>query len=315
MSLVIASQLETGFNDDLRRLPLKPDVITVPEDRPWEAARDADILLVRPSPTWKQSHGQPKPDLWPGRLKWVYSASTGVDFYPRWLLEAPLVTCGRGVASDEIADYVISAIYHRAKDLEGARVRSLAQWRQIPLGRVTGSTVGIIGFGAIGQEVARRALGLDAKVVAVRRRDLESPVPGVHLVSSLTEVVAAADHIVLALPGTPATDKLIDARVLSHAKPTAHLINVARGSVIDQAALVAALDAGALDFATLDVTDPEPLPEGHPIYTHPKIRLTPHISSNYLAVRHRLFDKVSEDLTRFARGEAPSDIVDALAGY
>ena len=315
MSLVIASQLEGGFNDSLRRLPLKPEVITVPEESPWDAARDADVLLVRPSPTWRQSHSRPRPDLWPGRLKWVYSASTGVDFYPRWLLEAPLVTCGRGVASDEIADYVISAIYHRAKDLEAARVRGLADWRQIPLGRVTGSTVGIVGFGAIGQEVARRAHGLGANVVAVRRRNLQSAVPGVQLLSSLTEVIAAADHIVLALPGTPATDKLIDAAVLAHAKPTAHLINIARGSVIDQVALLAALDDGKLDFATLDVTDPEPLPDGHPIYTHPKIRLTPHISSNYLAVRHRLFDKVAEDLSRFARGETPSDIVDAVAGY
>ncbi len=315
MSLVIASQLEGGFNDSLRRLPLKPEVIAVPEESPWDAARDADVLLVRPSPTWRQSHGRPRPDLWPGRLKWVYSASTGVDFYPRWLLEAPLVTCGRGVASDEIADYVISAIYHRAKDLEGARVRGLGEWRQIPLGRVTGSTVGIVGFGAIGQEVARRASGLGADVVAVRRRNLQSEVPGVKLLSSLTEVIAAADHIVLALPGTPATDKLINAAVLAHAKPTAHLINIARGSVIDQVALLAALDDGKLDFATLDVTDPEPLSDGHPIYTHPKIRLTPHISSNYLAVRHRLFDKVAEDLSRFARGETPSDIVDAVAGY
>ncbi len=315
MSLVIASQLETGFNDALRNLPLKPDVIPVREESPWDAARDADILLIRPSPVWKQSHRNPRPDLWPGRLQWVYSASTGVDFYPRWLLEAPLVTCGRGVASDEIADYVISAIYHRAKDLEVARVRALAEWRQIPLGRVTGSTVGIVGFGAIGQEVARRALGLGAKVMAVRRRDLKSPVPGVQLLSDLSEVVAVADHIVLALPGTPATDKLIDAQMLSRAKPSAHLINIARGSVIDHAALVAALDAGQLDFATLDVTDPEPLPEGHPIYLHPKIRLTPHISSNYLAVRHRLFDKVADDISRFARGETPPDVVDALTGY
>ncbi len=315
MSLIIASQLESGFNDSLRKLPLKPDVIDVSDDNPWDAARDADVLLVRPTPVWKQSHGRPRPDLWPGRLKWVYSASTGVDFYPRWLLEAPLVTCGRGVASDEIADYVISAIYHRAKDLECARVRSLAEWRQIPLGRITGSTVGIVGFGAIGQEIARRVIGLGATVTAVRRRDIESPVPGVTLLSSLTEVIASADHIVLALPGTPDTYKIINAQVLAQAKPTAHLINIARGSVLDQGALLAALDAGRLDFATLDVTDPEPLPEGHPIYTHPKIRLTPHISSNYLAIRHRLFDKVAEDLSRFARGEAPSDIVDALTGY
>jgi len=315
MSLIIASQLESGFNDSLRRHPIRPDVIDVPENEPWDAARDADVLLIRPAPAWLQNRHLPRPDLWPGRLKWVYSASTGVDFYPGWLLDAPLVTCGRGVAADEIADYVISAIYHRAKDLEGARVHSRSEWRQIPLGRVTGSTVGIIGFGAIGQELARRALALGAEVAAARRRPLNSPVPGVRLLSSPAEVVAVSDHIVLALPATAATRGLIDAAVLARARSGAHLINIARGSVLDQDALVAALDMGQLGFATLDVTEPEPLPEGHPIYSHPKIRLTPHISSNYLAVRDRLLDKVNDDLSRFARGEAPSDIVDAAARY
>ncbi len=315
MSLTIASQLESSFNDSLRGHPTRPNVIDASEHAPWDAARDADVLLVLPAPAWRQSHDAPRPEAWPGRLKWVYSASTGVDFYPPWLLDAPLVTCGRGVAADEIADYVISAIYHHAKDLEQARVRSLAEWRQIPLGRVTGSTVGIIGFGAIGQEVARRAQALGAHVTAVRRRRLDSPIPGVRLLSSLTEVVASADHIVLALPGTSATYKLIDAAVLGHAKPAAHLINIARGSVLDQEALVATLDTGRLGFATLDVTDPEPLPDGHPLYSHPKVRLTPHISSNYTLVRDRLLDKVKADLSRFARGEAPSDIVDATAGY
>ncbi|MDC7683755.1 NAD(P)-dependent oxidoreductase [Asticcacaulis sp. BYS171W] len=314
MSLIIASQLEPGFNDNLRRHASAPTVIEVPDAAPWDAARQADVLLIRPGPSWKAQRQAPKPDLWPGKLKWVYSASTGVDFYPDWLLDAPLVTCGRGVAADEIADYVLSAIYHHAKNLEGARVRSLSEWRQIPLGRVSGSTVGIIGFGAIGQEVARRALALGAHVTATRRRAEASPVAGVRLLP-LEEVVASADHIVLALPATRDTQNLINARVLNRAKPTAHLINIARGSVLDQAALVEALDAGRLAFATLDVTEPEPLPEGHPIYTHPKIRLTPHISSNYLAVRERLFDKVSDDLSRFVRGEAPSDIVDAAAGY
>ena len=89
-------------------------------------------------------------------------------------------------------------------------------------------------------------------------------------------------------------------------KPGAHLINVARGSVVDQEALIRALDSGRLGFATLDVTDPEPLPEGHSLYTHPKVRLTPHISSNYALVRPRLLEKMSEDLSRFARGEQPS---------
>ncbi|GGZ30859.1 NAD(P)-dependent oxidoreductase [Asticcacaulis endophyticus] len=315
MTLVIASQLEAGFNDELRDHPARPQVIDVPEETPWDAAKSADVLLVRPSPVWKKSLSSPRPDLWPGRLKWVYSASTGVDYYPKWLLEAPLVTCGRGVAADEIADYIISAIYHRAKDLEGARVRSLSEWRQIPLGRVTGSTIGIIGFGAIGQEVARRVIALGANVTAVRRRDQASPVVGVTLLGSISEVVASADHILLALPGTPATQKVINRAVLAHAKPTAHLINIARGSVLDQDALLEALDSGRLAYATLDVTDPEPLPEGHRLYTHSKVRLTPHISSNYLVVRHRLLEKVANDIALFTRGETPSDVVDAAAGY
>ncbi|PTQ07507.1 dehydrogenase [Sphingomonas oleivorans] len=315
MSLVIASQMEEGFNADLRAHRVKPIVIDVPEERPWEAANDADMLLVRPSPAWRGSRDRARPAAWPGRLKWVYSASAGVDFYPRWLLDAPIVSCGRGVASDEIADYVIAAIYAQAKNLEAVRARSLSDWKQAPLGRVSGSTVGIIGLGAIGTAVARRVLALGARVVASRRRHLPSPVAGVELLDDLGLLVASADHLVLALPATEATRKLIDAKLLARARPTAHLINVARGSVLDQDALLAALDAGRLGFATLDVTEPEPLPAGHPLWTHPLVRLTPHVSSNYTAVRGLLFDRVAANIDRFVRGEAPGDIVDVQAGY
>jgi phosphoglycerate dehydrogenase-like enzyme len=316
MSLVIASQMEDGFNAGLRAHPIGPTVIGVSEARPWEAANDADVILVRPSPPWRGARSEPRPAAWPGRLKWVYSASAGVDFYPRWLLDAPLVTCGRGVSSDEIADYVIAAIYLQAKDLERFRARGLAEWKQAPLGRVAGGVVGIVGLGAIGAAVARRALALGARVTAVRRRGhLPSPVEGVELLDDLAAVVASADHLVLALPGTDDSRSLIDAAVLSHAKPTAHLINVGRGSVLDQDALLAALSAGRLGFATLDVTEPEPLPADHPLWTHPLVRLTPHISSNYTLVRNVLFDKVTANLERFVRGEVLADIVDPIAGY
>jgi phosphoglycerate dehydrogenase-like enzyme len=316
MSLIIASQMEEGFNAALRAHPSQPTVIGAPEATPWEAANEADILLARPSPAWRGNKHAPRPAAWPGRLRWIYSASAGIDFYPRWLLEAPLVTCGRGVASEEIADYVIAAIYLQAKDLERFRARSLAEWKQAPLGRVTGSTVGIIGLGAIGTAVARRALALGARVVATRRRqDLPNPVPGAELVDDLKAVAAAADHLVLALPATDATRSLIDAALLSHAKPTAHLINVARGSVLDQDALLDALDAGRFGFATLDVTEPEPLPAEHRLWTHPRVRLTPHISSNYTLVRGALLEKVTQNLDRFVRGEALADVVDPVAGY
>jgi phosphoglycerate dehydrogenase-like enzyme len=316
VSLVVASQLEAEFNEALGALPFGPTVVRAPEGEPWQAATHADVLVVRPSPEWRARLDTRAPRAWPGKLRWVCSASAGIDFYPSWLLDAPLVTCARGTASDEIADYVIAAIYSRVKDLAGAAIRSAAEWRLVRLGRFAGSTVGIVGLGAIGRAVARRASALGARVTAARRGSPGAVTPeGVELRDSVADVVADADHIVLAVPATPQTRHLFDADLLRRVKPGAHLINVARGSIIDQGALIAALDEGRLDFATLDVTDPEPLPEGHPLYLHPQVRLTPHISSNYLAVRGRLLEKLSHDLTRFARGDTPSDVVDPVRGY
>jgi phosphoglycerate dehydrogenase-like enzyme len=315
MSLVIASQMEESFNARLRGHFAQPIVIDVPEETPWDAAREADVLLVRPSPAWRGNKNRARPGAWPGRLKWVYSASAGIDFYPRWLLDAPVVSCGRGVAANEIADYVIAAIYLQAKDLEAVRARRPEEWKQKVFSRIGGSRLGIIGLGAIGSEVARRALALGMDVTAVRRQQLPSPVDGVFLENDIASLVASADHILLALPATDATRLLINGPLLAKAQSHAHLINVARGSVLDQDALIEALDAGRLGFATLDVTEPEPLPAGHPLWTHPKVRLTPHVSSNYTAVRHTLFDKITANLDRFVRGEAVTDIVDVAAGY
>lgn len=314
-SLVIASQLEPEINAALARLPSAPRLIPVPDGEPWQAAREADVLIVRPGPDWRAARGRAAPrGEWPGRLRWVFSASAGIDFYPPWLLEAPLVTCARGTASDEIADYVVAAIYQHTKNLDAVRVHDPDDWRFQPLGRVIGSTVGVVGLGAIGQAVARRMVALGARVVAVRRSGSEAPA-GVELERDVGNVVAQADHIVIAVPATPATHRLFDAALFAKVRPGAHLINVARGSVIDQDALLAALDSHRLGFATLDVTEPEPLPGGHPLWTHPRVRLTPHLSSNYLAVRHRLLDKVAADIDRFAQGQTPSDVVDPVRGY
>lgn len=317
MSLVVASQLEPDFNAGLAALPFAPTIVPVPDGEPWRAAAQADVLVVRPSPEWRALRDTAPPPAWPGKLRWVCSASVGIDFYPSWLLDAPLVTCGRGTASDEIADYVIAAIYLRAKDLGGAAIHSAAEWIAAPpLGRFAGSTVGVVGLGAIGQAVARRAVALGARVVAVRRGSAGAITPDdVELRDTVGAVVAEADHIVISVPATPQTRHLFDRAMLARVKPGGHLINVARGSIVDQDALIAALDSGQLAFATLDVTDPEPLPDGHPLYLHPQVRLTPHISSNYQAVRYRLLEKLSRDLTRFARGEQPSDVVDPARGY
>ncbi|MDB5459999.1 MAG: dehydrogenase [Caulobacteraceae bacterium] len=312
MSIVIVSQMDDAFNDQLRAHPRRPTVVTA-SATPWFDALDADMFLVAPIPPWTPS--PPRPEGWPGSLKWVCCASSGVDFYPDWLLDAPLITCARGVASEEIADYVIAAIYLQAKDLERFRARRPEDWKPASLGQVAGKTVGIVGLGAIGAAVARKALALGCVVTAARRRNLPSSVAGVRVLDEIAEVIASADHIVLALPSTEATRGLIGANLLGHAKPTAHLINIGRGAVLDHQALVSALDLGQLGFASLDVTDPEPLPADHPLWSHPRARLTPHISSNPHSVRQALLAKVSRDLELYLCGEAPSEIVDPGRGY
>ncbi len=169
MSVVIASQLEPAINAILAGHASRPTVIMAPEQDPWSIATQADVLIVRPTPACRNAPRDVMPPRWPGRLRWVFSCSVGVDFYPGWLLDGPSVSCARGTVSEEIADYVIAAIYAHAKDLTSAAVRSPQDWQYRELGRVVDSTVGVIGLGAIGTAVARRAAALGARVLAVRR--------------------------------------------------------------------------------------------------------------------------------------------------
>jgi phosphoglycerate dehydrogenase-like enzyme len=315
-NVVIASQLDPAVNELLRAHPAKPQVIAVPSERPWEIAAKADVLLVKPAQPWLGHGRSDAPAGWPGRLQWIFSATTGVDFYPRWLVSGTTpMCCARGVASEEIAEYVIAAILSQAKNLDAIRARSIADWKPATLGRVQGSTVGIVGLGSIGTAVARRALALGTRVIAVRRRPLPSPVPGVELFTSVVDLIEEADHLVLAIPATDLTFDMFDSKLLANVKPGAHLINVARGTVLDQSALMNALDEDMLAYATLDVTEPEPLPAGHPIYSHPKIRLTPHVASIHPEVNQALYEKIADNLDRYLRNEPLTDRVDPVAGY
>jgi phosphoglycerate dehydrogenase-like enzyme len=132
-----------------------------------------------------------------------------------------------------------------------------------------------VGIGAIGAATAKRALAFDMQILAYRRTRSPSPLPNVDLVSGLDELLGASDHIVVAAPATPATYHLFDANAFARMKRGAHLINVSRGALVDQDALLKALDDESLAMATLDVTDPEPLPAGHPLYAHPRVRVSP----------------------------------------
>jgi phosphoglycerate dehydrogenase-like enzyme len=153
------------------------------------------------------------------------------------------------------------------------------------------------------------------EVTAVRRTQGEPPLDGVMMVADLAALLAHADHVVVAAPSTPETYHLLGPAAFATMKRGTHLVNVSRGSLIDQDALEAALDQGVVAMASLDVTDPEPLPQGHWLYSHPRTRVSPHISWSSRDSVGRTIGIFIENLHRYRRGEPLRGVVDPVAGY
>jgi phosphoglycerate dehydrogenase-like enzyme len=212
-------------------------------------------------------------------VQWAQVSGTGIDGIPPEVRAAPLLTSARGASAVAISEYVIATMGAFARDFPGNWLReSPERWYIQQARTLAGATLGLYGFGGIAQRVARVARALDMSVVAMRRRDLPSPVEGVTMTTSFRDLVSAADHLVLAAPATDETLHVLNAETLDHVRPGVHLVNIARGSLVDQEALRRALDDGRVGRASLDVTTPEPLPPGHWMFDHPKVFLTPHAS-------------------------------------
>lgn len=272
----------------------------------WPTA-EPHIFLAAPMGA---ATGSPTPPGFEG-TRWVQLASVGLDSYPRWLFDAPLVSAASGTSSEVIAEFALACILAANKRLPERWIHDAADWRLSATPPLRGSMLGLVGLGGIGQALAAKAIALRLKVQAVRRRAGLAAPAGVTLVSTLEELLATSDHVVLAAPATADTRHLIDGRALAHAKPGLHLVNVARGSLVDQDALLTALDQGRLGRASLDVTEPEPLPAGHPFYTHPKVYLSPHTSAISPLQQQELATRFLENLARFEKGEPLIDTVDA----
>jgi phosphoglycerate dehydrogenase-like enzyme len=255
------------------------------------------------------------PDL-ARRAPWVHAFGTGVDGMAREVFEGRVVTCSRGASAVPIAEYVMAAMLAVEKQLPESWVTEAPErWGWARHGTLEGRVLGLVGLGGIGTAVARRALAFDMEVVAARRTAAPSPVEGVTVASGLEEVLAAADHLVLAAPATPRTTRLIDAAALEQVEPGVHVVNVARGGLVDQEALRSALDDGRVAMATLDVTDPEPLPPGHWMYGHPRVRVSPHVSWSSPTMTDRIVELFVANLRRRMAGEPLDGVVDPEEGY
>ena len=249
-------------------------------------------------------------------VAWTHVLGAGVDGFPFDALGDRVLTCSRGAAAVAIAEWVLAVMLAFEKSLPESWIDAPpARWNTASLGTLAGRTVGLVGLGAIGAEVARRVLAFDAKVAAVRRTRAPSSVAGVELVGDLHELLARADHVVIAAPATAGTHQLMDAQAFAALKPGAHLVNVARGSLVDQSALRGALHDGRVARASLDTVTPEPLPPGHWLYEHPAVRLSPHISWSAPSTMSRTLDIFVENLRRFRQGAPLCGLVDPVARY
>jgi phosphoglycerate dehydrogenase-like enzyme len=250
------------------------------------------------------------------RLRWVHSASVGVDtvLVPA-LVERPIVlTNARGVYSAALGEFALAAMLFFAKDLRRmVRSQGEGRWDPFDVEMLKGQVLGIAGYGDIGHAVAERARAFGMRILALRRRVEADPL--VERADSLREMLAASDYVVAALPLTAGTRGLIGERELAAMKASAVLINLGRGPVVEEAALVRALEGKRIRGAALDVFDEEPLPAGHPFYRLENVLLSPHCADHTAGWMEETLELFLENFERFRRGEALRNVVDKVHGY
>ena len=299
------------------------------------AVEDADAYLGYGIPAEVLRRG--------GRLRWVHSGAAGVgsSLTPELRAADVVFTNSAGIHADPIAETVLGMILHFVRGLDfaaAAAARETGRWDTgpfyaagTPVGELSRSTVGIVGFGGVGRAVGARCAALGARVLGLRR-SLSVPGPVASALElpggrgrvevevwrspeGLGPLLEGSDVVVLSAPETPETRGLVDAGALARMKPSALLVNVGRGGLVDEEALVDALRAGGLRGAALDVARQEPLPDDHPLWTLPNVLVTPHVSAVTDAFWERQTALVAENVRRLASGKSLRNVVDPERGY
>jgi phosphoglycerate dehydrogenase-like enzyme len=252
--------------------------------------------------------------------RWVQLPFAGIErFVDAGLITADRTwTCAKGVYAPATAEHALALMLASARQLHlYARSR---RWIEpgpgSPERRLAGATVLVFGAGGIGRELMAMLGPLEPAVIAVNRSG--SSVPGAHRsvpAAQLNDVIGEADWVVITAPLTSETRGLFDAEMLLRMRPDAWLVNVARGGIVDSDALVAALTEGGIAGAALDVTDPEPLPEGHPLWSLDNVLITPHVANTWDMALPELRGLVRRNVQRFAAGEPLEGVVDPSTGY
>ena len=260
------------------------------------------------------------------KLEWVQQISAGVEaytFWPEFVESDVILTNCKIVQGPTIADHAFAMLLSLTRGLDHyIPNRPQQEWDRTPaatahLTELPGMTAVVIGVGGIGTQIAQRAHGFGMEVIGVDPKDIP-PSPFVERIvrpDRLDEVLPQADVIFVSAPHTPQSEKMIGARQFELMKRGAYFIAVSRGKLYDGQALVKALDSKKLSGAGLDVTDPEPLPKGHPLWQFDNVVITPHIASRAEGSNRRRIGVITENIGRFARGEPLINLVDKQKGY
>jgi D-3-phosphoglycerate dehydrogenase len=263
---------------------------------------EADALV------WLGSNPNAFPEL-PEQVRWVQLPWAGVESWLDKLDDKRVWTSAKSAFGKAVAEHALTLMLAGVRRIaDCARART---WTEPPLGQLEGSTVAIIGTGAIGGALIGLLEPFEVEVLAITRSGREGTLP----VEELPELLPRAHFVVIAAPATSATRHLIGAAELDAMREDAWLVNVSRGTLVDTDALVAALAAGSIAGAAFDVTDPEPLPDDHPLWREPRALITPHVANPRATERQDLARQVKENVARFAKGEPLLSPVDLEAGY
>ncbi|UPO77357.1 D-2-hydroxyacid dehydrogenase [Arthrobacter sp. Helios] len=261
-------------------------------------------------------------DAWPhaDALKWVHVAAAGVDamLFEELRSSDVVVTNAHGTFDQPIAEFVLASILAHNKQLHlSKRLQQDSVWKHRELTRTAGSRALVVGTGGIGRATARllRAVGLEVRGVGRTPREQDPDFGTVVASSDLAEHAGWADHVVLAAPLTEQTRDLVDDVVLAAMQPSAHLINVGRGALVDEDALLQALRRGQIAAASLDVFREEPLPVSHPFWGLENVHLSAHMCGDVVGWRDALARQFQDNLERWTAGGDLANVVDKQRGY
>jgi D-3-phosphoglycerate dehydrogenase len=252
------------------------------------------------------------PEL-PSGVRWIQLPAAGVENWLPQLPDGPVVTSATGAFALPVAEHAFALLLAAARRLDAA-ARATSWDEELPARSLEGATIAIVGAGGIGRALIELLAPLRTRVLAVNRSGRDVPGAAVTVPADrMDEVLPEAEYVVLAAPDTAGSRRLFDAARLARLRDGAWVINVGRGTLVDTDALVAALDR--LGGAALDVTDPEPLPDGHPLWTHERVLITPHVATTEGAEHQHYAQRVRENVRRFAAAEWLLGVVDRATGY